>query len=231
MRHRVRVGHDQAGHLGGEQARGGVGPLEVRAELEELVRLAARERRLREPLEGVRAVADTDEEVVRRGEHGLGPQARDAQVEPVQVLPHLARDLLAHAARVLARARDARRDGVRVAGCQSMNSVTDGRRVLGEVLAEQLVEAEQAGSARATARLRSPQLGVEQPVEVHVAGGGSCPRPARCSGPSSRATLRRGSASGAQHPGVLAAAALRGVDDERALAQRGARQPARARRS
>ena len=165
--HRRRLVRLQARHLDGEQARRRVGPLQVRAELEELVRLAARQRRLHDALEGVRRLADAHEERVRRGEHGRGPRARDQQVQPVQELPHLARDLLAHAARVLPRARHARGDRIRV-GRVPEHELRDGlRAVVREVLAEQLVAAQQQHEVLPPA----PAVGdvrVEQAVEVDV---------------------------------------------------------------
>ena len=115
----------QAGHLDRRAAAPSCRHARGAPELEELVRLAARQRRLHHALEGVRGLADAHEERVRRGEHGRRPRARDEQVQPVEELPHLARDLLAHAARVLPRARHAgasRHPGW--PGCQSMNSVT-----------------------------------------------------------------------------------------------------------
>ena len=54
-----------------------------------------------------------------------------------------------------------------LAGCQSMNSVTLRRRVVGEVLAVDLVAAEQQDQLAPGAPAVG-QVGVEQPVEVHV---------------------------------------------------------------
>ena len=148
-----------------EHARRRVGALEVRAELEELECLAARERRLRHALEGVRALPDPNEELVRRLEHARVPRPRDEQVESVQVLPHLAGDLLPDAAQVLAGARDARGDAVGVGRVPEQELGHGLRRVLGEVLAEELVPPDRAQQV-APLLLRIVHARVEQAVEA-----------------------------------------------------------------
>ncbi len=89
--------------------------LEVQAELEELVGLAVRHRRVGAALEAVRPVPELLEERVRPADRRTPVRAADDEEEPVDRLPHLARDLLPDGARVLARERDAAGDGARVA--------------------------------------------------------------------------------------------------------------------
>ena len=160
-----------------------------------------------------------------RGASTAARRLREIEVQPVQVLPHLARDLLADAAGVLAGACDAGGDRVGVRRMPEQELGDRVRAVLVEVLAEgsspPITSSSRARRARGRRRRRRAGRGSSR------AAAGSCPRRARRSASSSTASRRRGSASGAQHPGVLAAASLRGVDHERARAQRGARQPAR----
>ncbi len=98
-----------------DRPRGRVGALDVRAELEELERLAARHRRAHHALEGVRAAADADEQLVLGARRAAAPaRGGEEEVQAVQLLPHLGRDLVADAAGVLARPGHARDDRVRV---------------------------------------------------------------------------------------------------------------------
>ena len=84
------------------------------AELDELVGLAVGHGGVGDALEGLRAVAHLPVELVGAAREVGGPLVLHREIEPVQVLPHLAADLVAHAARVLAGAGDAGRDGIRV---------------------------------------------------------------------------------------------------------------------
>ncbi len=215
----------QPRHARQQHARRRVGALEVRAELEELERLAARERRLRHALEGVRALPDPNQELVRRLEHAGVPGPRHEQVEPVQVLPHLAGDLLPDAAKVLAGARDAGGHGVRVARMPEQELGHGLRRVLREVLAEELVPPDRTQQV-APLLLRIAHARIEQAVKADVEQParvlGALDRPRR---PEER-LCDTAQHQSPQHPGVLAAAALRGVDDERARLHRGAGEPA-----
>ena len=144
-----------------------VRPLDVRAEPQELVRLAARKRRAHHALEAMRPLANTDELPVLRMHHALQAAAGEVEVEPVQLLPHLGRDLIADTACVLARLRDARRDGVRVLRPPEQELADGLRRVLVEVLAVDLVAADE--QQQPTPGLVAPRrIRVEERVEVDV---------------------------------------------------------------
>ena len=90
-------------------------PFELEAEPDELVRIAVRHRRVRRALEEVGAVAELLEERVRPARDGATVRAAHEQEQLVDRLPHLAGDLLAHRAGVLARERDAVGDRIGVA--------------------------------------------------------------------------------------------------------------------
>ena len=126
-----------------------------------------RHRRVRRALEEVSAVAELLEERVRPARDGATVGAAHEQEQLVDRLPHLARDLLAHRAGVLARKRDAVGDriGVAVVPEHPVAHVDRGRLVV--VLAVALLVTEQLHDLepRLPAIL---DLGVEERVEVDV---------------------------------------------------------------
>ena len=117
-------------------------PLEVEPELDELVWLAVGHRRVGAALEAVRAVPQLLEERVRAADGGAPIGPPDEEEERIDRLPHLAGDLLAHRARVLAGRGDAARDRVRVPVVpeQPFRDVLGGERI--EVLVVDVVLAE-----------------------------------------------------------------------------------------
>ena len=105
----VGLGRDR--EVGVEQHRDRAGPLGELAELHEPPALAVAHRRFGRAVEGVGAFADQRHQAHDRGgvlrvHFGLD----DLVEQPVQLLPHLGADLLAHLRGVLARRRDARHD-------------------------------------------------------------------------------------------------------------------------
>ena len=142
-------------------------PFELEAEPDELVRIAVGHRRIRRALEEVGAVAELLEERVRPARDGAPVRAAHEQEQLVDRLPHLAGDLLAHRAGVLARERDAVGDrvGVAVVPEHPVAHVDRGRLVV--VLPVALLVAEQLHDLepRLPAIL---DLGVEERVEVDV---------------------------------------------------------------
>ena len=125
VRDRRRLVRHQARHLDGEQARGRVGALEMRAELEELVGLAARQRRLHHALEGVRALADAHEELVRRGRAPPSGRVRETSRCSRLRCSHISLEICSRTPRAFSRARATQAvTASGLAGCQSMNSVT-----------------------------------------------------------------------------------------------------------
>jgi hypothetical protein len=140
---------------------------ELEAEPDELVGIAVRHRGVRRALEEVGAVAELLEERVRPARDGATVGAAHEQEQLVDRLPHLARDLLAHRAGVLAGERDAVGDrvGVAVVPEHPVADVDRGRLVV--VLPVALLVAEQLHDLepRLPAIL---DLGIEQRVEVDV---------------------------------------------------------------
>jgi hypothetical protein len=113
--------------------------------------------------EGLGAVADLAEEGVGPLGHGRGAPVAGQQVQAVQVLPHLAADLLADAARVLARAREADEHaaGIRGMGVQELQ-----HPALAALGKDALEEGGVAGDAHDVLETAAPRA-VEQGLEVH----------------------------------------------------------------
>src|SRR5215204_1219298 len=95
-----------------EQGGGRGGALDVAPDLYELPALAVVHRRVGDALEKVRTLLYRAEEFVRGDiPDVVEPRLLDLQKEPVELLPHLGADLLAHLPQVLARGGDAGHDG------------------------------------------------------------------------------------------------------------------------
>lgn len=147
----------------GQGADGDDGALDVPSELDELVGGGVGHGGGGDPLERLRAVADLPEEGVGAFGHGRRPPVPGQQVEPVQVLPHLARDLLAHPVRVLAGAGQAHEHAARVGGMGVEELQHVALVASGEQAAEELGVARDAHDVLEAA---TPGA-VEQGLEVH----------------------------------------------------------------
>ena len=163
----VAVEREGRGVAGGDDAHRRRGTLEQQPESDELVRVAVGHGGVGGALEEVGAVAEILEEGARPARDGAPVRAPDEQEQLVDRLPHLARDLLAHRARVLARERDAVDHRVRVALVPEHPVAHVDRGRLVEVLRVALLVAEQLHDLEP--RLTPiVHLHVEQRVEVHV---------------------------------------------------------------
>ena len=148
-----------------EQRRRRRGALDVAAQLDELPALAVRHRRVGDALEQVHAFHHRRQELVCAGAPlRLGRVAPHVEEQPVDLLPHLGADLLAHLARVLARGVDARGDGVVVGEVQNRAGRHDFR--MGTVGRRR--RHPKAGQQPAPVPRRVDRRPVQRQVQVHV---------------------------------------------------------------
>ena len=104
-----------------EDAGGLIGPLDESAEFDEVPRLVAGHGCAGDSAEKVAGLFDLSVEGLRRllADGALGRLVLKAQVEAIELLPHLRRDDLADGAGVLAGRAEAGEDGVAVAGVEA----------------------------------------------------------------------------------------------------------------